>query len=160
MLRLAIKRSVLGMALVLVTAYEGGMTRADGSASNLAEERAEMERPPDPAVLRAVVKICRKGGCQRTGRVSYVQVWRNEQGKVRLLEYNGTGCFHAHVTYHDPAGKFLVAQTSGPRDPEEWDSPDDRKIRKLHTGLSEAEYYACGTKTARFRARESSREAE
>lgn len=155
------KRIVPGIVLALAAVPIVDLARAHADASDPAPKQPEKGWSSEPALLRAVAKICRKGSCQRQGTLSLVQVWRNKQGKVRLLEYNGGGCFHAHITYHDPAGRFLVAQASGPREPEDWNSPDDRKIRKLHDGLTEAEYYACNdTKTPRVRARESSKEQE
>jgi hypothetical protein len=145
---------VLGLAVLLAAVSRLDVPRANAGASEGAAEDPRPERSPDPALKRSVSKICRKGTCQRAGFPGEVRVWRNTQGKVRLLEYNGMGCFHAAISYYDPKGKFLVAQTTGPREPEDWNSPDDRKIRKLREGLTEAEYYDCSERTPRYRDRE------
>jgi hypothetical protein len=145
---------VLVLAVLLAVASTPDVTGANADACEGTEEDPRPERAPDPSLKGAVAKICRKGTCQRAGFPGEVRVWRNKQDRVRLLEYRGYGCFHFSISYYDPKGKFLVAQATGPREPEEWDSPDDRKIRKLREGLTEAEYYDCSSRAPRYRDRE------
>jgi hypothetical protein len=143
------KHPVLPLALLLAT-VPLAMGQANAGASQVVDARPD--RSPDPALQRAVAKICRKAPtCPSRTPPGEVRVWRNKQGKVRLLEYYGMGCNHASISYYDPKGKFLVAQTPGPREPEDWNSPDDQKIRKLRAGLTEAEYYDCSERTPRYR---------
>jgi hypothetical protein len=76
-----------------------------------------------------------------------VDVLRDGKGNAALLVYKSMGCSHMHITYHDLAGTFLVSQQTGPREPDEWNSPDDQNIERLRTGLVEAEGHACSRLT-------------
>jgi hypothetical protein len=73
---------------------------------------------------------------------------RDQKGQAALLIYKGTGCSHWQITYHDVWGNRLVSQQTGPREPDEWNSPDDQKIEQLRAGLVEAEGHACRRLTA------------
>jgi hypothetical protein len=112
-----------------------------GSAT--ASKQDSLERRRAVALGRAVYKICRKGKCQRSDLPVRVRVWRDKKGAARVLEYRTLGCSDGMVTFHDASGKFLVEEQTGPREPDEWDSPDDRKITRLLSGLTKAESYSC-----------------
>jgi hypothetical protein len=113
------------------------------SASATASKEGLAERPRDAALTRAVNKICREGRCQRDDALTTVTVWRDKKSAPRLLRYESAGCSHPAIAYHDARGKFLVAEQTGPREPNEWNSPRDRKIDRLKSGLTAAESYSC-----------------
>jgi len=115
---------------------------ASGDAAT-APRRDDPGSPRDVALARAVDKICRRGKCQRSDTLTKVEVWRDKRSRARLLVYTSTGCSETIVTYHDVAGRFLVAELGGPREPDEWNAPEDRKIERLKTGLKAAESYLC-----------------
>jgi hypothetical protein len=108
-----------------------------------AAKQESLERPRDPSLARAIKKICRTGGCQQNPALTDVRVWRDKKATARVLVYRSTGCHDVLVTYHDVSGRLLVTEQTGPREPDEWNSPDDRKIDKLLSGLTAAESYPC-----------------
>lgn len=108
-----------------------------------------LARTPDPELLPAMQQLCLRGTCRGPdGRDGSVDVMRDQKGQAALLIYKGTGCSHWQIAYHDVWGNRLVSQQTGPREPDEWNSPDDQKIERLRAGLVEAEGHACRRLTA------------
>jgi len=97
----------------------------------------------DPVLPAVLARLCSDGDCQGRGHTGLITVLRDKEKNVALLVYTAMGCSHPRITYHDRYGKFLVAQQSGPREPDEWNSPSDRKISELRQGLSETEHHGC-----------------
>jgi hypothetical protein len=127
------------LATLAVPDSRAGSTVDDGSGSS------RKDRPDSRAALAGVLtKVCDQGSCQDSdGGRALVGVWRNKEGKIGAVVYRGYACPHASVTYHDAQGKFLIAAQTGPREPDEWNSRDDQKIKALMTGLKEVESESC-----------------
>jgi hypothetical protein len=107
-------------------------------------DKLRANRAPDTALLPVLQQLCFRGSCKGAdGLGGSVDVMRDRKGNAALLIYTGIGCPHKQVTYHDVRGTFLVAEQTGPREPDEWNSPDDQKIQRLRAGLVEAEGHAC-----------------
>jgi acetyl esterase/lipase len=152
-----------GVSSQLVTVYRSG----HGDFGTIADRRVEaffdkylraspygiptngLAKTPDPELLAAMQQVCLRGNCRGPdGRDSSVDVMRDQKGQAALLIYKGTGCSHWQISYHDVWGNRLVSQQTGPREPDEWNSPDDQKIERLRAGLVEAEGHACRRLTA------------
>jgi acetyl esterase/lipase len=147
-----------GVPTHFVTVYRSG----HGDFGTLADRRVEaffdkylrsspydiptngLARTPDPELLPVLRDICLRGSCKGPdGRDGSVDVLRDGKGNAALLVYKSMGCSHMQITYHDLSGTFLVSQQTGPREPDEWNSPSDQKIERLRAGLVEAEGHAC-----------------
>jgi hypothetical protein len=119
-----------------------------GAAGAGAKEGARAKRTPPAKAVKTLdgvlEKICATGSC-RGGAT--VHIWRDRRGRARLLVYQGAygSCSHPPINYYDPKGKLLLADGTGPREPEEWNDPKLKRIQKMKLDLDlyDADTYGC-----------------
>jgi hypothetical protein len=113
----------------------------------LADDGTTKTKPAErlnPELARVLKDLCIRGGCRDSdGGRALVGVWRDKDGKIGAIVYRGFACPHATITYHDAKGKLLLVEQTGPREPDEWNSPNDKKINALMAGLKEVESESC-----------------
>jgi hypothetical protein len=132
-------RPVVVLAVIVAGVSGAGAGAKEGGRSKKA--------PPAKAVKtldRVLERICATGSC-RGGAT--VHIWRDPKGRARLLVYQGAhgSCSHPPINYYDPKGKLLLADGTGPREPEEWNDPKLKRIQKmkLDLDLHDADTYGC-----------------
>jgi hypothetical protein len=133
---------LVGAVLAVVAVPD---SRAGSTADNGANSTGRKERPDSNPDLASVLSwVCIQGRCRDAdGGRALVGAWRNNEGKIGAIVYRGFACPHGSVTYHDAQGKYLTAEEGGLREPNEWNSPNDQKIKALMTGLKEVESESC-----------------
>jgi hypothetical protein len=135
--------------LVLVAAVLAAVavpdSRTGATVKNRANSSSRKDPPDSHAELAGVLKmVCIQGSCRDAdGGRALVAAWRDKEGKLGAIVYRGFACPHGSVTYHDAQGKYLLAEEGGLREPNEWNSPNDQKIKALMIGLKEVESESC-----------------
>jgi hypothetical protein len=128
------------LAALAVPDSRAGLAVENGTNSRSGKDR----RDSTPDLADVLKSVCIQGSCRDAdGGRALVAAWRNKEGKIGAIVYRGFACPHGSVTYHDAQGDFLLAEEGGLREPNEWNSPNDRKIEALMTGLKEAESESC-----------------
>jgi hypothetical protein len=110
--------------------------------------RAKLPAPREKRLDRVLTRICAAATCRGAKGASLdasIHIWRDKRGRARLLEYRGSysACSHPPINYYDVTGKLLLADGTGPREPEEWNRPELKRIHDMQLDLHEDDGIVC-----------------
>ncbi len=142
-----LSRGVLLLAALFAGAAFIGPTAGIAAAPDSRPTRPERKQARERPLARIVEDICAKGRCRDSegSPGTAIQVWRDKRGKVAMLVYQGSygACPHPPIVYYDAKGKLLMADGTGPREPEDWNTPKMKMIGEMKRTLQEAERRPC-----------------